>query len=206
MPLELTVVKATPGLRDYRKRLSHRTQTDPFKPHFTAPDLAGTKLGSKGNNGFESNEVTSSTTTTSSNGTSTVTKETTKTPHSESTTTTTETETETDSGGERERRRPGRRTDLPLQLRDRRQDHPHRPPSPTAARKTGEPEMRHEVLPPAALPSEKAQAVTYMGISPKTHNPLLLISDAVDLGLRRSQVRLRRIEAASCSKSKRASR
>ncbi len=35
------------------------------------------------------------------------------------------------------------------------------------------------MIPPAALPSEKTQAVAYMGLSPKTKQPLLLISDAV---------------------------
>lgn len=40
----LTVVEATPGLRDYRKRLSHRTPTDPFKQRYTAPVLTGAEL------------------------------------------------------------------------------------------------------------------------------------------------------------------
>lgn len=40
----LTVVEATPGLRDPRKRLSHRTPTDPFKQRYTAPVLKGAKL------------------------------------------------------------------------------------------------------------------------------------------------------------------
>ena len=40
----LTVVEATPGLRDYRKRLGHRTPTDPFKQRYTAPVLTGAEL------------------------------------------------------------------------------------------------------------------------------------------------------------------
>lgn len=40
----LTVVQADPGLRDYRKRLSARTPTDPFKPRFTSPVLKGAEL------------------------------------------------------------------------------------------------------------------------------------------------------------------
>jgi hypothetical protein len=40
----LAVVRAEPGLRDYRKRLRGRTPTDPFKPHLTSPVLSGTKL------------------------------------------------------------------------------------------------------------------------------------------------------------------
>jgi hypothetical protein len=40
----LTVVKATPGLRDYRRRLRARTATDPFKPRFASPVLKGAEL------------------------------------------------------------------------------------------------------------------------------------------------------------------
>lgn len=40
----LTVVQATPGLRDYRRRLRGRTASDPFRPRFTAPVLKGTEL------------------------------------------------------------------------------------------------------------------------------------------------------------------
>lgn len=41
---QLTVVPATPGVRDYRKRLRARTPTDPFEPRFTSPVLKGTQL------------------------------------------------------------------------------------------------------------------------------------------------------------------
>lgn len=40
----LTVVEAKPGLRDYRKRLARRSPSNPFKPRFTAPVLAGADL------------------------------------------------------------------------------------------------------------------------------------------------------------------
>lgn len=50
----LTVVKAAPGLRNYKKRLDHRSPTNPFKQRFNAPQL----------NGSELNEPTSTTTTT----------------------------------------------------------------------------------------------------------------------------------------------
>lgn len=40
----LTVVKAAPGLRNYKKRLSRREPTNPFKQRFTAPVLAGSEL------------------------------------------------------------------------------------------------------------------------------------------------------------------
>ncbi|HST69400.1 MAG TPA: hypothetical protein VLI94_07055 [Solirubrobacterales bacterium] len=41
---QLTVVQATPGLRDYRKRLKARTPTDPFDPRFDSPVLKGAQL------------------------------------------------------------------------------------------------------------------------------------------------------------------
>jgi hypothetical protein len=41
---KLTVVRAAPGLRDYRKRLSGRRPTDPFEQRYTGPMLKGAKL------------------------------------------------------------------------------------------------------------------------------------------------------------------
>jgi hypothetical protein len=38
---------------------------------------------------------------------------------------------------------------------------------------------KERVVPPAALPGKKSQVVTYMGISPTTHQPLFLVSEAV---------------------------
>ncbi len=48
------MVKAAPGLRNYKKRLDHRSPTNPFKQRFNAPQLNGSQL----------NEPTSTTTTT----------------------------------------------------------------------------------------------------------------------------------------------
>jgi hypothetical protein len=41
------------------------------------------------------------------------------------------------------------------------------------------PTVRKRVLPYSALPSEKVPVVVYMGPNPKTHQPMLLVSDAV---------------------------
>jgi hypothetical protein len=41
---QLTVVPATPGVRDYRRRLRARTATDPFDPRFDSPVLKGAQL------------------------------------------------------------------------------------------------------------------------------------------------------------------
>jgi hypothetical protein len=43
----LTVVKAEPGLRNYKKRLAHRSPTNPFKQRFAgSPSLKGAQLNS----------------------------------------------------------------------------------------------------------------------------------------------------------------
>jgi hypothetical protein len=62
---ELTVVRAAPGLRDYRKRLSGRRPTDPFEQRYTGPMLKGAKLQTQ-----TSTTSTSSSTTTTTSATS----------------------------------------------------------------------------------------------------------------------------------------
>ncbi|HWO16304.1 MAG TPA: hypothetical protein VNM89_06280 [Solirubrobacterales bacterium] len=63
---ELTVVRAAPGLRDYRKRLSGRRPTDPFEQRYTGPMLKGAKLQTQ----TTTESTSSSTTTTTTTGTS----------------------------------------------------------------------------------------------------------------------------------------
>lgn len=50
----LTVVKSSPGLRDYKERLRHQQPSNPFKQHYTGPVLKSGEL----------NESTTTTTTT----------------------------------------------------------------------------------------------------------------------------------------------
>jgi hypothetical protein len=54
----LTVVKSSPGLRDYKERLRHQQPSNPFKQHYTGPVLKGSEL----------NESTTTTTTESTEG------------------------------------------------------------------------------------------------------------------------------------------
>jgi hypothetical protein len=173
---QLTVVKATPGLRDYRERLQGRSPKDPFQGPEAKPDLSGAQLGTKGDDGFESNEVTSSTsTTTTSEGTTT---ETTKTTKEEDGVVTTETETKTDSD-ETDSAEEGESGEITLyafaiDVRIKK--------TTTAAdgsTKSGDPETRSRVISPAPLPGQKTQVVTYAGINPKTKNALFLVSDEV---------------------------
>jgi len=159
----LTVVQAKPGLRAPGKRLRNDHPTDPFVQRYTSPDLKGAKLGGgeEGGGGSTSSSTSTSTSTTvtktSSSGTSEVTTET--------------------SGN------PGSGTAAPphltlfafaIDVKTVRTE-----TKPDGTKQTDEPVIRHRVVPPAALPSEKEQAVTYMGISPKTQAPMLLISDSV---------------------------
>jgi hypothetical protein len=173
---QLTVVKATPGLRDYRERLKNRSPKDPFKGPEAKSDLSGAKLGSKGDNGFESSEVTSTSTSTSTTteGTTTETRETTKDDDGV-VTTETETKTETDESGSGEGQ-PGDITlfAFAIDVRIKKAT-----TAPDGSTESSDPETRSRVISPAPLPGEKAQVVTYGGINPKTKNALFLVSDEV---------------------------
>jgi hypothetical protein len=174
---QLTIVKATPGLRDYRKRLKGRSPKDPFRAPETKPDLSDAQLGSEGDNGFESSKVTSSSTstTTTSNATTT---ETTKTTKKDGVVTTeSESKTEPDeAGGQGEQAPDGDITlfAFAIDVRIKKAT-----TAPDGSTESGDPETRSRVLSPAPLPGEKTQVVTYAGINPKTKNPLFLVSDEV---------------------------
>lgn len=170
---QLTVVKATPGLRDYRERLQKRSPKDPFQGPEAKPDLSAAQLGSEEDNGFESSEVTSSSTstTTTSEGKTTETTRTTK----EDGVVTTETETKTDESDSAE----GVPDEVTLfafaiDVRIKKST-----TAPDGSTKSGDPETRARVISPAPLPGEKTQVLTYAGMSPKTKNALFLVSDEV---------------------------
>jgi hypothetical protein len=160
---KLTVVEAKPGLRDPSKRLRADKPTDPFVQRYTAPVLTGTQLGNGEEEGGSSS--TSSSTSTSTSTTVTKTSSNGKT-----------TEVTTENGSPGGTAQPGHLTLFAFAI-----DVKIVRTSTTAdgGKDRGEPDVRHRVVPPAALPSEKTQVVTYMGISPKTRAPMLLISDAV---------------------------
>jgi hypothetical protein len=44
-PPKLTVVADSSGLRDYRKRLRHLESKNPFRQHFSSPQISGAQLG-----------------------------------------------------------------------------------------------------------------------------------------------------------------
>jgi hypothetical protein len=166
---KLTVVEAKPGLRDYRERLREHSPTDPFVQRYSGPQLKGTKLGGGGQEGSSSSTSTSSTTST------TKIKKTTKNSGSTSTTEVT-TETNGEPAPESE---GGRAPQLTLYSFAADVKIVRTTSSADGHKVTDEPVVRHRVIPPAALPGENAQVVTYMGISPTTRKPLLLVSDQV---------------------------
>lgn len=177
---ELTVVRANPGLRDYRKRLQRRSSTDPFRQKYTAPNLSGAQLGSKGNNGFESSTSVTRTSTSVSSGAAGTTK-TTKTTKTQNGVTTTETKTESAGGTTQPSEGSGASQpgSVPLytyaiDVRIKRTSS-----GPDGKPESSAPVTRSKVIGAAPLPGEKAQVVTYIGASPSTHKPLFIISGDV---------------------------
>lgn len=166
----LTVVQAKPGLRDYRKRLRHRKATDPFKPQYTGPVLAGTQL----NGAPESTTSPSTTESPSSPGT----VEAESKPSSGSAPESSGGASAGNGGdGQSEPIGGGQLTFYAFAI-----DVKITKTTTQADGQKSKPEEieKQRVLPPAALPGKKAQVVTYMGISPTTKKPLLLVSEDVE--------------------------
>lgn len=166
----LTVVEAQPGVRDYRKRLRHRTATNPFKPHYTGPVLAGTQLNgspeSSSSSGSSSSESSSSVTVESGSSTGSTPAPSGGAPSGSG----------NEGGGGGGSTGAGRLTfyafAIDVKITKTTTD--------SDGKKSEEENEKQRVLPPTALPGEKTQVVTYMGISPKTKKPLLLVSEEVE--------------------------
>ncbi|HYG96945.1 MAG TPA: hypothetical protein VD741_07530 [Solirubrobacterales bacterium] len=162
----LTVVEAQPGLRDYRRRLDHRSPTDPFRQRYTgAPSSGGlpeqSTSTSTSPSGGEGGAPPSSA---SPGGASTPVEPAPPAP---------ETSPPSGDGGvpTGELRLFTFAADVRISSARTTAD---------GKKEKSEPEVRRGVVPPTALPSPKAQVVTFMGISPKTRKPLFLISDDVE--------------------------
>lgn len=152
----LAVVKAEPGLRNYKKRLAHRTPTNPFKQRFAGPTgLKEAELNAK-------SSTTSGSTETGSTGAETGTVEVEETVTSPST---------GNGGGAGSGHLVFFAFGIDVKIK--------KTVTEPDGKKSSEEIERQRVLPPATLPSDKTQVVTYMGISPKTQKPLLLVSEEV---------------------------
>lgn len=187
----LTVVRSDPGLRDYRKRL-HRKPTDPFKQHFTAPQLAGARPPAATD---EAATVSGSTTSSSTSTTvrSTATSVTTKTVREENGTVTGETESHSTSGSQGSPN-PGKESSegagtegstgsegessrwigFAVDVRIRTAI-----TLPDGTVETGEPVNETEVRAPAPLPTAKTPVVTYLGADLKTGKLVVMVSEEV---------------------------
>lgn len=161
----LTVVEAQPGLRDYRKRLAGRTPTNPFKQRFTGPSGSG-GLPSTVSSESSSSSGDAETVTSTSSPPSSPSAPVESVPDSDSA---------PPSGGDDEVPEDLRLYTFAADVKIS----SARTKANGKKEKT-EPEVIREVVPPTALPSPKAQVVTFMGISPKTRKPLFLVSDDVE--------------------------
>jgi hypothetical protein len=161
----LTVVKAAPGLREPAKRLSHLQAKDPFEQHYNAPVQQATPVGTE-------------TAVTSESSSSEVVTEGAASPPPAAT-------GPDESGGSS----PGNSgssesgegapaglvlytfaVDVKIVRTETQED---------GSKQTSGPQVHDGVLPSSSLPGDKAQVVTYMGISPKTRKPLFLVSTDV---------------------------
>jgi hypothetical protein len=180
---ELTVVKAEPGLRDYRKRLRDRSPTDPFRRHDTQPNLSAAKLGGPGNNGFESTTTVRTSSTSVSSGGTTKTTKTTKTQNGKTTTeskteaTKPEEPVESQSGSEGASGGSTQGGNLYAWAIDFRMK--RTVTNAEGKTESSAPVTRTEVLAALPLPSAQVPVVTFLGTSTKTHLPLFFISSDV---------------------------
>lgn len=160
---KLTVVEATPGLRDYRKRLKDRSPADPFAQQYT--DSA-------------SGSASSSSAESSSSSSSTFSEESVTT---ESSSTTVEVEagdgSSSGSGGSGGGNGQGQGPPLIEFVFDVQISHSEE--TADGGTKMSEPEVRHKVPTLTQLPDKKAPVVTVAGINLDNGEVFLLVSDEV---------------------------
>jgi hypothetical protein len=163
----LTVVKAEPGLRNYKKRLAHRSPTDPFKQRFAGPqNLQAAQLNSEPTPSAGGSSSTESSTTF----------------ESETTVTTSPggsggTSGGGSSGGQKtgnEIPHGGTLYTLQVTVQITRIE---TKPDGTVDKKG--PTIYKDVLAPSPLPGEKTPVITYLGMGSKNHEPLFLVSNEV---------------------------
>jgi hypothetical protein len=157
----LTVVKAAPGLRNYKKRLAHRSPANPFKQRFTGARLNGSELNEPA---AATTTTTTSTSETSASGGSTETSATSAPVSSPTTRTTSERLTFFTWGIEVQISK------IPSQKVD-----PEAKPEITT---------KPRVLAQTPLPGPKTPVVTFLGLSREAaekdeQKALLLVSDEV---------------------------
>lgn len=163
----LTVVKAEPGLRNYKQRLRHRSPTDPFKQRFSGPQLGGGGLNepttvptaptetSGGGGGGESEPASTPTSSGGSGG-----------APAGGNSNGSSNDTQVPSGG------TIYTLEVTLQI-----TRIETKPDGTVDKKG--PTLFKEIQAPAALPGEKTPVITYLGMASKDRAPMFLVSNEV---------------------------
>jgi hypothetical protein len=157
----IAVVQAKPGLRDYRKRLADRSPADPFRQHYTTPDLTGAELPDA-----ESSSGSSSATT--------------YTVESSSETTTTTSESGSSPGTSGGAPSGGGDDGAPQLIEfvfDVQISHSQK--TADGGQKMSEPEVRHDVRTLDQLPGKKIPVVTMAGLNLHNGKVWFLVSDDV---------------------------
>ncbi|HKF83558.1 MAG TPA: hypothetical protein VKB23_11420 [Solirubrobacterales bacterium] len=151
----LTVAKAAPGLRDYRRRLHRLDPKNPFRQHYTAPVLKGAELSESGSTSSESSSSTSEGGPTDTGSV--------PAPPSGGT---------PPAPGETNGKLRLYTVTIKLQISRTEEDA-------EGNVSMGEPAVREGVRPLTPLPGEKAPVVTYLGANFKTGKALLMVSKEV---------------------------
>lgn len=165
----LTVVEATPGLRDYRKRLKGRSASDPFKQQYAQPAGGGEGGGSasQASSSGSSSSGSSEESVTIEDGSTTVEVETGGSGSGGGSVT-------GGSGGGGRDTGPTQRLELVINAQIRRVEI-----KPDGREVRGELETRKNVPVLAKLPGEKTPVVTFAGANVRTEKLVFLVSHQV---------------------------
>lgn len=150
----LTVVEAQPGLRDYRKRLKHRSPTDPFKQRYTGLPPSAQVQTSSGGGSSEASGGEESVTVTE--------------------TTTTETTEVGEGGGSGGGQSSAPQYELVVDVQVS-----HSEKTAGGDERLSKPQVRRNIPVLTQLPSEKNAVVTLLGANFKTQRLVFLVSHAV---------------------------
>jgi hypothetical protein len=165
---QLTVVKSAPGLREPSKRLAARRAKDPFRQHFTGAAASSEPVTT------EAGSAAAVAATPVETGGSTVESGGEPTPPSVESSPGHSGQGSGDSGPGGNNPEDGIvlyafAADLTIT----------KTAMAPSGKKVTEQETRHNILPSTVLPGSKSQVITYMGVSPKTRKPLVLVSTDV---------------------------
>jgi hypothetical protein len=163
-----TVVKATPGLRNPNKRLSHLSPKDPFAQRYTNAPTAPDPTAVTTTTGGPQNSTTDAPSATGITSPSGSTEPAGPGPGA----------APGNSAGSGEPR-AAKDDDLTFYTYAVDVKIVRTETKANGRKQRDEPTAHEKVLPATSLPGEKAQVVTYMGVSPKTRKPLFLVSTDV---------------------------